>query len=402
MVISEVFRAPVPDAPLAWVATLAEGLQAGIAGQLAVLDDAGLTGTWQSSAEVLGVPGAVLADRLTGHLVREIMFRGSGGGPLTPLADQLNHDLTHLQGQRLEGMLARLASEVRNVLIRTADVVSLAAPLGRRDPDRPLRGRSALLDEIAGAWERDLAADRIQVLYGLGGCGKTSSARERVARVRKQAGDAIETWWVSAADSRQLRTGMTAVAFRVGVTDEQVRHGEVADLLWQRLAARAGNWLLVIDNADDPAVLATGSAPVKDGSGWLRPRATGRGLVVVTSRDGRKVTWGTLGRLRRVGVLDDDDAAQVLIDHAGIKAGSRQDAAALAHRLGGLPLALRLAGSYLRESVNRPAAFADPALGGHSPGIRRCSSGARATSPSRFAREQIPETYRSPMKPLGS
>jgi len=33
MVISEVFRAPVPDAPLAGVATLAEGLQAGIAGQ---------------------------------------------------------------------------------------------------------------------------------------------------------------------------------------------------------------------------------------------------------------------------------------------------------------------------------------------------------------------------------
>ncbi len=360
LVINEVFRAPVPDAPLAGVATLAEGLQAGIAGQLAVLDDAGLTG----SAEVLGVPGAVLADRLTGHLVREIMFRGSRGGPLTPLADQLNHDLTHLQGQRLEGMLARLADEVRDVLIRPADVVSLAAPLGRRDPDRPLRGRSALLDELAGAWERDFDAARIQVLYGLGGCGKTSIALELVARVRKQAESAIETWWVSAADSRQLQAGMITLAFRVGVTDEQVRHGEAADLLWQRLAARAGNWLLVIDNADDPAVLAAGSAPVKDGSGWLRPLDTGRGLVVVTSRDGRKATWGTLGRLRRVEVLDDDDAAQVLIDHAGAKAGSREDAAALAHRLGGLPLALRLAGSYLHESVNRPAAFADPAMAG--------------------------------------
>ncbi len=364
LVINEVFRAPVPDAPLAGVATLAEGLQAGIAGQLAVLDDAGLTGTRQSSAEVLGVPGAVLADRLTGHLVREIMFRGSRGGPLTPLADQLNHDLTHLQGQRLEGMLARLADEVRDVLIRPADVVSLAAPLGRRDPDRPLRGRSALLDELAGAWERDFDAARIQVLYGLGGCGKTSIALELVARVRKQAESAIETWWVSAADSRQLQAGMITLAFRVGVTDEQVRHGEAADLLWQRLAARAGNWLLVIDNADDPAVLAAGSAPVKDGSGWLRPLDTGRGLVVVTSRDGRKATWGTLGRLRRVEVLDDDDAAQVLIDHAGAKAGSREDAAALAHRLGGLPLALRLAGSYLHESVNRPAAFADPAMAG--------------------------------------
>ena len=125
MVISEVFRAPVPGAPLAGVATLVEGLQAGIAGQLAVLDDAGLTGTWQSSAEVLGVPGTVLADRLTGHLVREIMLRGSRGGPLTPLAGQLNHDLTHLQvrrvevqGQRVESMLARLAEEVRDALAR--------------------------------------------------------------------------------------------------------------------------------------------------------------------------------------------------------------------------------------------------------------------------------------------
>ena len=111
MVISEVFRDPVPDAPLAGPVMLLEGLQAGIAGQLTVLDDAELTGTGQSSADVLGVPGTVLADRLTGHLVREIIVRGSGGGPLTPLADQLNHELTRLQGQRIEGMLARLAGE---------------------------------------------------------------------------------------------------------------------------------------------------------------------------------------------------------------------------------------------------------------------------------------------------
>ena len=109
MVTSEVFLDPAPDAPLAGPVMLLEGLRAGIAGQLTVLDDAELTGTWQSSADVLGVPGAVLADRLTGHLVREIIVRGSGGGPLTPLADQLNHELTRLQGQRIEGMLIRLA-----------------------------------------------------------------------------------------------------------------------------------------------------------------------------------------------------------------------------------------------------------------------------------------------------
>ena len=64
MVISEVFRAPVPYAPLAAWPRLRRAA-AGIAGQLAVPDDVGLTGTWQSSAEVLGVPGTVLADRLS-------------------------------------------------------------------------------------------------------------------------------------------------------------------------------------------------------------------------------------------------------------------------------------------------------------------------------------------------
>ena len=109
MVISEVFRTPMPDASPGGHMTLLEGLQDGIAAQLAVLDDVSLTGTGQSSADVLGVPGSRLAARLTGHLVREIIFRGMRGGPLKPLADQINHELTRLQGQRIEGMLAQLA-----------------------------------------------------------------------------------------------------------------------------------------------------------------------------------------------------------------------------------------------------------------------------------------------------
>ena len=88
-----------------------------------MLDDAGLTGTGQSSADVLGVPGTVLADRLTGHLVREIIVRGSGGGPLTPLASQFNHELTRLQ---IGGMLARLTGEVRDALARPDSGITVA------------------------------------------------------------------------------------------------------------------------------------------------------------------------------------------------------------------------------------------------------------------------------------
>ena len=119
-VISQVFSTPVPDETLTGQATVLEALRAGICGQLVVLDDATITGTERSSAQLLGIPATVLAEKLTGHLVREIVMRGSRGGPLAPLADQLNHDITHLQGVRLEELVGLLAEEIRKVVVLQA------------------------------------------------------------------------------------------------------------------------------------------------------------------------------------------------------------------------------------------------------------------------------------------
>ena len=80
LVVSQVFTDPVPEGSAGVQATLLEALQAGIARQLAVLDDASLTGTGRSSSQVLGWPAAVLAGRLTGYLVREIVARGRVAG----------------------------------------------------------------------------------------------------------------------------------------------------------------------------------------------------------------------------------------------------------------------------------------------------------------------------------
>lgn len=130
MVVTHVFSEPVPGLPLTGHATALEELQRRIAAQLAVLDDAGRTGTGQSSAEVLGISVPILTQMLTGYLTREILARGSRGGPLFALADQLNHDMTHLQGQRLEGMLAKLADEVRDALPRQGDNPIVTSALG--------------------------------------------------------------------------------------------------------------------------------------------------------------------------------------------------------------------------------------------------------------------------------
>ena len=134
MVISKAFRKPVQDTPLAGAVTMLEMLQVGVVRQLAVLDDAGRPGTGLSPTWALPMPGTVLAENLTGHLMREIVLRGSGGGPLTPLADQLNHDLTHLQGQRVEGMLGRLVALVSAAPTPAADTGGRAQGVG---PARP-------------------------------------------------------------------------------------------------------------------------------------------------------------------------------------------------------------------------------------------------------------------------
>lgn len=67
MVIGQVFSTPGPGPSVACGGTVSEAMRAGIAGQLAVLDDASLTGSGVSWADVLAVPAAVLADRLAGR-----------------------------------------------------------------------------------------------------------------------------------------------------------------------------------------------------------------------------------------------------------------------------------------------------------------------------------------------
>jgi hypothetical protein len=123
-VIDQVFQQPqAVEESLTGHPTLLQGLQAGVIVRLAVLDDADITGTQSSSAELLGISVRELTDLLIGQLLRELVIRGAGGGPLAPLADQLNHDLTHLQGlesrasHRQHGAsLARLIADMQSAL----------------------------------------------------------------------------------------------------------------------------------------------------------------------------------------------------------------------------------------------------------------------------------------------
>ena len=225
-------------------------------------------------------------------------------------------------------------------------IFSIRPPIG--DLPARVRGRDELFDRFDDLLTRH--GSDIQVLHGLGGCGKTTVALE-LARRAGEAGHPV--FWLSAQQQSRLIAGMRAIAQEIGVPEDQVEdawsgRGSAPDLLWRYLDALDTRWLLVIDNADEPGLLAADDGEPGDGTGWARPSAAG--LTVITTRVGSPETWGSRAEAHQIGVLKVEDAADVLIDLAG-HAGDRRDAKALADRLAGLPLALVSAGTYLRRTA---------------------------------------------------
>jgi tetratricopeptide (TPR) repeat protein len=75
--------------------------------------------------------------------------------------------------------------------------------------------------------------------------------------------------------------------------------------------------------------------------------------VLITSQDSRTERWGQWAHTVGVDLLSNEHGAQVLRDLAP-QAGTVRDAQDLAEHLGGLPLALNLAGSYLARALEDP------------------------------------------------
>ncbi len=253
------------------------------------------------------------------------MVRGSRGGPLAPLADQLNHDVTHLQGQRLEGMLAQLADQVRAMAGagRYAEVPGKPVRL----PPRPvfLAGRDELLAKVGA--QLTAGSDpgpRLVALCGLGGVGKTSLAVEYAHR---HLAEVEVAWQFAAEDATVLSAGFSELAAQLGVWGVADARDPVASV-HAVLAGFAAPWLLIFDNAQDLASVAA----------FLPPAGPGR--LLVTSQN---PAWP--GQMLEVPMLDQNVAADFLVNRTGDL--ERQAARGLADELGGLPLALEQAAAYI-------------------------------------------------------
>ncbi len=173
----------------------------------------------------------------------------------------------------------------------------------------------------------------VQAFQGMGGVGKTQLAAEYAYRF---AGGYDLAWWINsdqpgligdqfAALGRELR------CVEAGAGIETVRSAVLGEL------RERGGWLLVFDNAQDPA----------DITGWL---PGGGGHVLITSRE-RK--WAEIAATVEVDVLARPESVTLLQSRvAGL---GDADADQLAGQLGDLPLAIAQAGGFMAET-GMPAA----------------------------------------------
>jgi tetratricopeptide (TPR) repeat protein len=359
LVISQVFGEPVPDASLARHATVLEALQAGVSGQLAVLKDASLTGTDQSPAEVLGVAGSALEEKLAGYLVREILIRGARGGPLFPLASQLNDDATHLQGQQVQGALSRLRSEImvalaqldetraaRGQAIRAATTTGMARVVNIPRTEHTFVGRAdeleVLTEALTGFDDRAAGGVVVQAMHGLGGVGKSTLA---AYWARAHAVDYEVAWWITADTPASLDAGLAdlAVALEPECGGQPLETLTARAIAW--LAAHR-RWLLVLDNVTDQASIAP----------LLNRASTGR--VIVTSRLAEG--WHRLGAtVIRLGVLTEGQAVELLTSIATQDRGDADltGSGELVTELGCLPLEIEQAAAYVHQTHLSPVAY---------------------------------------------
>jgi hypothetical protein len=239
LVISRVFSEQVSTRRLAIHATVLEELQAGVAERLAALGDGGYAGRRWPSGQRLGVPADLLAQTLSGHLMREILGRGTRGGPLAPLAAQLNHDVTHLQGRRLEGALGQLTVVIQDALAGLNDAHRAALAQLPQAAARPA---------VQGGEPADPAA-------GYDG-GASRQAVRLLVEAYRVAQSITDGWWraVALAEIAEVSAASDpGRAARIAAEAEQCAQSIISDGSYLKASALARTAEALIDSDPDRA-----------------------------------------------------------------------------------------------------------------------------------------------------
>lgn len=197
--------------------------------------------------------------------------------------------------------------------------------------NRNFTGRGELLEQLMQRLAVDeVAAVLPEAIHGMGGVGKSQIAVEYAYRHGKDYG---LVWWIPAEQNNKIIQSLIELGERMGLRagPEAAAVRTVLDALQD--GHPYGNWLLVFDNAEDPAEVSK-----------FFP-TSGPGRILVTSRNSQ---WSTTASSLEVNVFTREESVALLRRRSP---GIQDDAAdRLASSLGDLPLAVEQAAVWLAET----------------------------------------------------
>ena len=183
-------------------------------------------------------------------------------------------------------------------------------------------GRQRVLDALHASLHQK--RDRMQIITGMGGVGKTQLALEYAYRHTENY---PLIWWANASDASALQSSFASFAQQLGIAPSRIPN-ELREAVCAELEKR-GNWLLILDDARDRETVR-----------HFIPKRGGH--ILITSRASN---WEGIGKSFCLRVLERAEAIDLLIKRSG--RGFEPSAHTLCQALGDLPLAVEQAAAVI-------------------------------------------------------
>lgn len=217
-------------------------------------------------------------------------------------------------------------------------------------------GRQHILQQIELSFLKKPVVHPVFVLHGNGGMGKSQIALQ-FARSHSQHFQNIV--WIQSDTVKRMHESFRSISRHLGISDGISDEGTITKRVLTELLDGPENTLLVYDSlsADDTRlmeVIGSEHYPI-----WNQSRSS---RVLITTRDRRFLNFETGGRHAAVEPLPSEEATKLLMDLSGAVSEdnvTRQSLYRICSALGCLPLAIRLAASYIKVTETHPHQFLD-------------------------------------------